>query len=137
MIASLKTEYSLRVLAQLARRHKPGAVARIEDLAKAEAVPANYLVQLLNELREGGLVESRRGKAGGYRLARNPADITLRQVLEVVEPSLGKTKVNVKGASGPQVAALWRELSRRFEAELGKVTVAQLMRGGDGGDWEI
>ncbi len=137
MIASLKVEYSLRVLAQLARRHKPGTVVRIEDLAKAEAIPANYLVQLLNELREGGLVASKRGKAGGYRLARNPADISLQDVLAVVEPSLGKTKVTVKGASGPQVASLWREVSRRLEAELGKVTLAHLMRGGEGGDWEI
>jgi Rrf2 family protein len=137
MIASLKVEYSLRVLAQLARRHKPGTVVRIEDLAKAEAIPANYLVQLLNELREGELVASKRGKAGGYRLARNPSDISLQDVLAVVEPSLGKTRVTVKGASGPQVAALWREVSRRLEAELDKVTLAHLMRGGDGGDWEI
>jgi Rrf2 family protein len=137
MIASLKVEYSLRVLAQLARRQKPGAVVRIEDLAKAEAIPANYLVQLLNELREGELVLSKRGKAGGYRLARNPADITLQQVLAVVEPSLGKTRVTVKGASGPQVAGLWRELSRRLEGELSKLTIAHLMRASEGGDWEI
>lgn len=137
MIASLKVEYSLRVLAQLARRHKPGTVVRIEDLAKAEAIPANYLVQLLNELREGELVASKRGKAGGYRLARNPSDISLQDILAVVEPALGKTKVTVKGASGPQVASLWREVSRRLEAELEKVTLAHLMRGGEGGDWEI
>ena len=137
MIASLKVEYSLRVLAQLARRQKPGSVVRIEDLAKAEAIPANYLVQLLNELREGELVVSKRGKAGGYRLARNPADITLQQVLAVVEPSLGKTRVTVKGASGPQVAGLWRELSRRLEGELSKLTIAHPMRASEGGDWEI
>lgn len=137
MIASLKVEYSLRVLAQLARRHSPGTVVRIEDLAKAEAIPANYLVQLLNELREGGLVVSKRGKAGGYRLARSPSEISLQEVLSVVEPSLGRTRVTVKGASGPQVAALWRELSRRLDAETSKLTIAQLARGGEGGDWEI
>ncbi|NBP90204.1 MAG: transcriptional regulator, partial [Opitutae bacterium] len=64
MKASLKLEYSLRVLAQLARRNKGNTVTRIEELAKLEAIPQNYLVQLLNELREGGLVDSRRGKAG-------------------------------------------------------------------------
>lgn len=137
MIASLKVEYSLRVLAQLARRQAPGAVVRIEDLARAEAIPANYLVQLLNELREGGLVTSKRGKAGGYRLARAPSEITLQQVLSLVEPGLGRTRVTVKGASGPQVAALWRELSRRLDAETSKLTIAQLARGGEGGDWEI
>ena len=55
MKASLKLEYSLRVLSQLARRHRGTAVTRIEELARLEDIPANYLVQLLNELREGGL----------------------------------------------------------------------------------
>ena len=109
MKASLKLEYSLRVLAQLARRNKGNAVTRIEELARLEDIPPNYLVQLLNELREGGLVDSKRGKTGGYRLARPAEDITLKQVLAVVEPDLVATKITLKGASGPQVATLWRE----------------------------
>ena len=88
MKASLKLEYSLRVLSQLARKNKGGAVTRVEELAKLEAIPRNYLVQLLNELREGGLVDSKRGKTGGYRLAKAPEDISLKQVLAVVEPDL-------------------------------------------------
>ncbi|MEN9652729.1 MAG: hypothetical protein RL303_449 [Verrucomicrobiota bacterium] len=126
MKASLKLEYSLRVLSQLARRHRGTSVTRIEELAKLEDIPANYLVQLLNELREGGLVDSKRGKTGGYRLARSPEDITLRQVLEVVEPDLIETKITLKGASGPQVASLWREVSKRFDKSLNGFTVAQL-----------
>ena len=63
MKASLKLEYSLRVLSQLARRHRGTAVTRIEELAKLEDIPANYLVQLLNELREGGLVVSIRSRS--------------------------------------------------------------------------
>jgi Rrf2 family cysteine metabolism transcriptional repressor len=126
MKASLKLEYSLRVLSQLARRHRGTAVTRIEELAKLEDIPPNYLVQLLNELREGGLVDSKRGKSGGYRLARSPEDITLRQVLEVVEPDLIETKITLKGASGPQVASLWREVSKRFDKSLAGFTVAQL-----------
>jgi Rrf2 family cysteine metabolism transcriptional repressor len=126
MKASLKLEYSLRVLSQLARKNRGGAVTRVEELAKLEAIPQNYLVQLLNELREGGLVDSKRGKTGGYRLAKNPEDITLRQVLEVVEPDLIDTKITLKGASGPQVASLWREVSKRFDKSLAGFTVAQL-----------
>ena len=126
MKASLKLEYSLRVLSQLARKNRGGVVTRVEELAKLEAIPQNYLVQLLNELREGGLVDSKRGKTGGYRLAMNPEDITLRQVLEVVEPDLIETKITLKGASGPQVASLWREVSKRFDKSLAGFTVAQL-----------
>ena len=70
MKASLKLEYSLRVLSQLARKNKGGAVTRIEELAKIEAIPQNYLVQLLNELREGGLVDSKRGKTAAIAWRR-------------------------------------------------------------------
>ena len=137
MKASLKLEYSLRVLAQLARRNKGNTVTRIEELAKLEAIPQNYLVQLLNELREGGLVDSRRGKTGGYRLARNAEDISLKQVLEVVEPDLISTKITLKGNSGPQVANVWREISKRFEKSMNGFTVAQLAQSEASGDWEI
>jgi len=99
MKASLKLEYSLRVLSQLARRHRGTAVTRIEELARLEDIPANYLVQLLNELREGGLVVSKRGKTGGYRLAKEAEDITLKQVLAVVEPELVATKITAKSRS--------------------------------------
>ncbi|GBL44134.1 Rrf2 family transcriptional regulator [Verrucomicrobiota bacterium] len=137
MKASLKLEYSLRVLSQLARKNKGGAVTRVEELAKIEAIPRNYLVQLLNELREGGLVDSKRGKTGGYRLAKAPEDITLKQVLAVVEPDLIDTKITLKGASGPQVAALWREVSKRFDKSLTGFTVAQLALTESGTDFEI
>lgn len=99
--------------------------------------PRNYLVQLLNELREGGLVDSKRGKTGGYRLAKAPEDITLKQVLAVVEPDLIDTKITLKGASGPQVAALWREVSKRFDKSLTGFTVAQLALTESGTDFEI
>jgi len=105
MKASLKLEYSLRVLSQLARKNKGGAVTRVEELAKLEAIPRNYLVQLLNELREGGLVDSKRGKTGGYRLAKTPEDITLKQVLAVVEPDLIDTKITLKGPRSPRSGA--------------------------------
>ncbi len=137
MKASLKLEYSLRVLSQLARRHRGTAVTRIEELAKLEDIPANYLVQLLNELREGGLVVSKRGKTGGYRLAKDAEDITLKQVLAVVEPDLVTTKITLKGASGPQVASLWREVSKRFEKSLMGFTVAQLALSDESNDFEI
>jgi Rrf2 family protein len=116
MKASLKLEYSLRVLSQLARRHRGTAVTRIEELARLEDIPANYLVQLLNELREGGLVSSKRGKTGGYRLAKDAEDITLKQVLAVVEPELVETKITLKGASGALARSLeaLRQIAHRL-----------------------
>ena len=65
-------EYACRVLAQLARTHGQEKLAHIDELAEAEKIPANYLVQILNELRNAGLIVSKRGKQGGYALARAP-----------------------------------------------------------------
>ena len=107
MIAAPKVEYSLRVLAQLAKQHAPGHVVRVEDLAKIEAVPQNYLVQLLNELREGGLVDSKRGKTGGYRLARNPGDISVHDVLAVIDPAYAELAVTNLHKAGYFDAAIF------------------------------
>ena len=67
MKLSHKLEYACRVLAQLARTHGQEKLAHIDELAEAEKIPANYLVQILNELRNAGLIISKRGKQGGLR----------------------------------------------------------------------
>ena len=78
---SLKVEYACRVLAQLSRSYGSRSFSRIDELAELEEIPANYLVQILNDLRNGGLIISRRGKLGGYRLAKPPAQITLFDIV--------------------------------------------------------
>ena len=85
MKLSVKVDYACRVLAQLARHHGEERLAHIEELAKLEAVPANYLVQILSELRNVGLITSRRGKQGGYALARPPDRITLYDIVKLIE----------------------------------------------------
>ena len=74
---TVKLEYTCRILCELARRHTRGELARIEELAKIEEVPANFLAQLLGELKNSGLVISKRGVQGGFLLARAPDRITL------------------------------------------------------------
>ena len=64
MKLSLKVEYACRVLSQLALNYQEGVLTHIDELAQAEDVPKNYLVQIMSELRNGGLIISRRGKQG-------------------------------------------------------------------------
>jgi Rrf2 family transcriptional regulator, cysteine metabolism repressor len=85
MKLSVKVDYACRVLAQLGRMHDTDELAHIEELARIEGVPANYLVQILSELRNGGVITSRRGKQGGYALARAPEAITLWEVVRLIE----------------------------------------------------
>jgi Rrf2 family protein len=76
MRLSLKGEYALRALLVLGLNYGEGVV-RIETVSRQQNIPKKFLEQILNDLKALGAVESRRGAAGGYRLARPPQNITL------------------------------------------------------------
>ena len=113
-------------MAQLAKYHDGRSLTRLEDLAQREAVSANFLVQILNDLRRAGLIESRRGKAGGYLLAKNADQTTLRQIVEAVDPTLLQVSVTAGGDSGAAVRRAWQDVSSAFSRSLDEVTVASL-----------
>ncbi|MFT7173236.1 MAG: Rrf2 family cysteine metabolism transcriptional repressor, partial [Paracoccaceae bacterium] len=64
-------------MVHLARKYDGQSVIRADDIAESEAIPPSFLAQILHELKRTGLVTSRRGKTGGWRLARSPAEISL------------------------------------------------------------
>jgi Rrf2 family protein len=120
---SHKLEYACRVLAQLGRTHGQDKLAHIEALAAAESIPANYLVQILNELRGAGLIVSKRGKQGGYALARAPKKIALLAIVEAVDGELLERNFEDAGHSGQRVAGIWSEIGATFEAKMGQYTL--------------
>ena len=113
-------------MAQLAKYHDGRTLTRLEDLAQREAVSGNFLVQILNDLRRAGLIESRRGKAGGYLLGRSANLITLRQVVEAVDPALLQCSVTRDGDSGAAVRLAWEQVSHSLQNSLGQITLDQL-----------
>jgi len=115
---SHKLEYACRVLAQLARFQGQSKLAHIDALADAEKIPANYLVQILNELRTSGLITSKRGKQGGYALARVPEKIGLSEIVEAVEPELLECNFDAVGHSGERVSEIWSEIGGSFEEKV-------------------
>jgi Rrf2 family protein len=126
MKISQKLEYACRALAQLARRDDGRTLTRLDDLAQREAVSGNFLVQILNDLRRAGLVDSRRGKAGGYLLARPAKSITLRQIVVAVDPLLLQFSVATDGESGPSVRAAWERVSAGLSEQLDAITLESL-----------
>ncbi|WP_321472330.1 Rrf2 family transcriptional regulator [uncultured Paludibaculum sp.] len=83
---SKKIQYSLRALYALSRVYdKPLLIA---DLAEKEAIPKKFLEQILLQLKAKGLVQSKKGKGGGYRLARHPETVTLGQVIRLIDGPL-------------------------------------------------
>jgi Rrf2 family protein len=129
---SVKVDYACRVLAQLARHHGEGRLSHIEELAKIEAVPANYLVQILSELRNGGLITSRRGKHGGYVLSRPPEKITLYDIVKLIEGDLLELGGNADGQSGKRVQQVWRDVRATLETKCKSYTLDMLMTKGPG-----
>ena len=128
MKLSVKVDYACRVLAQMARSYGSDRLAHIEDLAKSEAVPANYLVQILSELRNGGLISSKRGKQGGYALARAPEDVTLYDIVKLIEGDVLELSASGDGFSGPQVDAVWQGVKQALEAYCRSQTLDQMMK---------
>ena len=137
MKLSLKVEYACQVLAQLGYTVNTPELPHIEDLAKAEGIPSNYLVQILNELRTAGLINSRRGKQGGYALARQPSEISLYDIMQAVEGNILAHSDSGKGQSAQQMSAIWDEVSDKFEEILKSHTVDQIMSAGPDEMWYI
>ncbi|MSU25352.1 MAG: Rrf2 family transcriptional regulator [Opitutus sp.] len=127
MKLSVKTVYACRVLAQIARLHGTGELAHVEALARVEAVPPNYLAQILSELRDGGLITSRRGKTGGYALARAPGDISLHEIVTLVEGDVLEFGGDARGQSGRRVQRAWQGIRTALIEETKRWTLDQLV----------
>lgn len=123
---SQKLEYACRAIVCLAKHYDGSTLVNLEDIAQQEDISASFLVQILNDLKRYGLVDSRRGKAGGYLLPRPPAKISLREVVQAIEPGLLTTPENCSGASGPAVNEIWRGLSKFVDERLGGLTLESM-----------
>lgn len=84
---SQKTRYAIRAMQYLSDRYGQGPV-RLAEIAEQQKIPANFLTVILSELSRLGLVDSQRGKDGGYQLALSPIDITYGDLIRVMRGSL-------------------------------------------------
>src|ERR1041385_2868158 len=84
---SMKAKYGLKAMIRLAKDYGRGPWL-IADLANDEGIPKKFLELILLELKQHGVLQSKKGKGGGYLLARRPADITVGSVLRVLDGNL-------------------------------------------------
>jgi Rrf2 family protein len=89
MKLSTRGEYALRALLVLGTDwQEDDSVVRIQEISAQQNIPKRFLEQILNDLKAGRFVESKRGVAGGYRLSRSPEKITLAEIIRHVEGAL-------------------------------------------------
>ncbi|HVU22881.1 MAG TPA: Rrf2 family transcriptional regulator [Opitutus sp.] len=126
MKISAKVDYATRVLAELARLHGSAALAQIEHLANVEKVPPNFLAQILGELRNAGLIKSRRGIAGGYALARPPDQISLYDIIVAIDGDILDLSTAPEGRGSHRMREVWGEVRETLVKKTKSYTLDQL-----------
>jgi Rrf2 family protein len=126
-----KADYAVRAAVELAA---VGDMVTAEHIAHTTGIPHNFLENILRDLRRAGLVESRRGQAGGYLLAKPADEISIADVIRAVEGPLA----NVRGlspealeyeGSTAKLRDVWVALRASVRSVLEGVTLADVVRG--------
>jgi len=134
MRVSSKAHYGLRMMTELAKAYGRGPMS-LAEVARIESLPLAYLEQLAGALRRGGLLDSTRGVHGGYVLSKPPAEISVLDVVTLVDGEVAPVECVAHGyesgsclregecASRP----LWARLKRSIDAVLSATTLEELV----------
>jgi Rrf2 family protein len=132
---SAKADYAVRAMVELAAlESSEEGPAKGEQLAESQAIPMRFLENILAELRQNGLVKSRRGADGGYWLGREPDRVTIGEVIRAVEGPLATvrgerpTELELHGSAEP-LMDVWIALRANVREVLDSVTLADVVDG--------
>lgn len=134
---SAQEEYGLRCLLQLARLGEDGSLS-IPEISRLEGLTPTHVAKLLMILRRGGFVQSTRGQAGGYALARPANQIAVGDVLTVLGGKLYDSEFCNRHSGQSQVCthdvdctirSVWQVVQESVDRVLGELTVEDLIRG--------
>lgn len=135
MKLTVRGEYALRALLVLGLRYQEGMVVRIQTISDEQNIPKKFLEQILNDMRSAGIVQSKRGMEGGYRLAQAPENISLAQVVRLVDGALAPVscvsenfyeKCSCPDEERCAIRSIMKEVRESVVRILEKVTVADL-----------
>ena len=139
MLISTKGRYALRIMIDLAE-HQTDAFISLRGIAQRQEISEKYLESIIRVLVKAKVVESLRGKGGGYRLKKDPDQYTVGSILRLTEESLAPVScLEANAESCPRAGscrtlALWQGLDKVIYEYLESVTIADLMEQGVAGD---
>jgi Rrf2 family transcriptional regulator, cysteine metabolism repressor len=126
MKTSIKGDYACRAVEALALHHPDKKPLTIDQIAQKRSIPANYLVQILLELKRKGLIQSHRGKMGGYNLSKPPQEISLGDVLRAVDGEVVDLPHLEDAGCPEEIKRAWRRIKLAAEEVANSVTFDQL-----------
>jgi len=128
MKISAKAEYACLAVLELALRDEQSSPIRAIDVAEANGIPQRFLVQILLQLKGAGIVASTRGSAGGYRLSLPPEQISVWDVVQLMDGSQQPNPPPLHGSVGWQILhQAWATVSRMEQQHLQDMTFADLV----------
>ena len=139
MIVSTKGRYALRVMIDLAE-HQSEEFISLKEVAQRQEISEKYLESIIRLLVKDRVLESLRGKGGGYRLKKDPDQYTVGSILRLTEESLAPVScLDGNADTCPRMAqcrtlSLWQGLDRVINEYLDSITIADLMHQGAPGD---
>jgi Rrf2 family protein len=128
-----KASYGL-IAAVALSRHEEAQPVSARSLAEAQGLPTPFVEKILNQMKHAGLVTSRAGRGGGYRLARPARDVSVRDVLQALEEPVDLVQCLGASADPCQLAgrcptrSTWRSINDRFQSILAAWTLEDLNR---------
>ena len=115
---------------ELACQYAGQKPVRLRSIAQRHGIPGRFLVQILLQLKAAGLVQSTRGAAGGYRLARDPAQVTLRDVTQILDGQ--PATITSKAENTTSISTTLIDIFNHFRSQqtemLQTITLAELMQ---------
>ncbi len=129
-----KGRYALRVMLDLAQHPEDGFIS-LKTVAERQDISMKYLESIVGSLKKAELLESTRGKEGGYRLSKAPAEYTVEEILHSIEDKLAPVScikdgsIRCERASACLTIPMWKELDEITSAYLKTVTLEDLLTG--------